>query len=98
VRTRCVSAFLRGVTGHKGEALTKVHELHTLSEQRYVSPAYLSFAYLGLNDIDTVLDLAEKTFRVHDPTLRAVLRIPADDVLHPHPRFQDLLRRLGIAP
>ena len=61
-QTRCLSVFLRGATGHQKQALTELGELLTLAEQRYVLPAHLSFAYLGLKDFDTVLDLMERLF------------------------------------
>ena len=98
VRMRCALAAWKGATGQKEEALTELSELLTLAEQRYVSPVLLSFVYLGLDDFDTLFGLLEKAFQERDPSLRPTLRGPAFDVLRPHPRFQDLLCRLGIAP
>ncbi len=97
VRMRCVLAAFEATTGHREVALAQLRELLTLAEQRYVSPAHLSQVYFGLEDFDTMFDLLEKAFQERDPTVRLLLRGPAFDVLHPHPRFQDVERRLGIA-
>ncbi len=97
VRMRCVLAAFEASTGHRELALAQLRELLTLAEQRYVSPAHLSQVYFGLEDFDTMFDLLEKAFQERDPTVRLLLRGPAFDVLRPHPRFQDVERRLGIA-
>jgi len=96
VRMRCVLATYKAFTGHKEEALAQLEELLSLAEQRYVSPVHLSQVYFGLGDLDKAFDLLEKGFQEKDPAFRVVIRIPGLDVLRPHPRFQDLQRRVGI--
>jgi eukaryotic-like serine/threonine-protein kinase len=98
VRMRCLLAACQAFAGHKDEALNQLQELLRLAERRYISPVHLSQVYFGLGDFDAMFDLMEKGFREHDPGLRGLLRLQALEVLHPDPRFQDLLRRLGIVP
>jgi len=98
VRIRCVLAAFQAFSGHKEEALAQLRELLVLAEQRYVSPAHLAQVYFGLGDLETMFDRMEKAFQERDAALHPLLRSPFLDALHPDPRFQDLQRRLGIAP
>jgi serine/threonine protein kinase/Tfp pilus assembly protein PilF len=98
VRILCVFAALKALAGHKEEALIQLQELLKLAEQKYVAPVLLSLVYFGLGDFDTMFDLLEKSFQEQDHSLRPLLRFQYLDVLRLDPRFQDLQRRLGIAP
>jgi serine/threonine protein kinase/Tfp pilus assembly protein PilF len=98
VRMRCLLAACKAHDGHKEEALAQLQQLLRLAEQRYVSPVFLSTVYLRLGDFDTMFDLLEKGFQERFPSLRMVLCGPSFDVLRTHPRFQDLQRRLDLAP
>jgi serine/threonine protein kinase/tetratricopeptide (TPR) repeat protein len=98
VRMRSLLAAYEAFAGHKEEALAQLEDLLRVAEQRYVSPVHLSQVYFGLGDFDTMFDLMEKGLREQDPALRGFLRLQFFDVLRSHPRFQDLQRRLGIAP
>jgi serine/threonine protein kinase/Flp pilus assembly protein TadD len=96
VRMRCALAAIEGFAGRKDEALIRLQELLTLAETRYISPVNLSFVYLGLEDFGAMFDLLEKGCRERELSLRHVLRFQVFDVVRPHPRFQDLLRHLGM--
>ena len=98
VRMRCTSAALEALAGHKEEALTQLQRLLRLAELRYVSPVYLSMVYFGLGDLDSMCEFLEKGFQEQDPSLRPAFSSPFFDVLHSNQCFQDLRRRLGIAP
>jgi serine/threonine protein kinase/Tfp pilus assembly protein PilF len=98
VRILCVFAALKALAGHKEEALIQLQELLKLAEQKYVAPFLLSVVYFGLGDYDTMFDLMEKAGQEQDVSLRPLLRLQYLDVLRLNPRFQDLQRRLGMAP
>jgi tetratricopeptide (TPR) repeat protein len=98
VRMRCLLAACKARAGHKEEAFAQLQELSRLAEERYVSPVLLANVYLSLGDFDAMFDLLENGFQERDPLLLQLLRAPALDVVRAHPRFQDLQRRLGIAP
>jgi len=82
--------------GRKTEALQIVTQLQTMSVNRYVSP-------YGLAQIYAVLNEKEQTFKwlkiAHDDRAVWMSYLAVDPVFHSYrsdPRFQDLLRRVGL--
>ena len=55
------------------------------------------WAYLGTGDNDEVFAWLEKGYAQHSNALIALKAYPYYDSLRGDPRFQDLLRRLGLA-
>jgi len=51
--------------------------------------------YIRAGDYDKAMDWLEESFREHDPNL-AYLGLPLYDPLRGNPRFQALLRRIGL--
>jgi tetratricopeptide (TPR) repeat protein len=95
---RCGLTFLKGIAGYKEEAVAQLQELLGLSENRYISPTFLSLAYLGLGDSDMTFKLLEKAFQERNLHLRFLNRSHFFNVIRPDPRFQDLLRRMRLVP
>jgi TolB-like protein/DNA-binding winged helix-turn-helix (wHTH) protein/tetratricopeptide (TPR) repeat protein len=85
-----------GVAGRRGDALRILAELETVSKQRYVSPHSFAIVHLGLGQKEEALGWLEKAF---DERAFEVLSFagPVFELLHDQPRFQDLLRRMGLA-
>ena len=67
-----------------------------MSKARYVSPHSFAIVYLGLGQKDDALGWLEKAY---DERAFEVLSFagPVFERLHAEPRFQDLLRRMGLA-
>jgi hypothetical protein len=84
------------MAGRQAEALAILDELEDLSHQRYVPAAARAWCYLGLGDYERVIEWMEIGYRQRDSGLPHVGLQRAFKPLHPDPRFQDLLRRLGI--
>jgi eukaryotic-like serine/threonine-protein kinase len=96
------------LAGNKAEALKIVNRLlHLLGDKAVsqqgegnVSASYdLSIVYLGLGDKEKSLAFLKKAVEEHavsafDP----VNKDPIFDSLHSDPRFQDLVRRIGLPP
>jgi hypothetical protein len=95
---RCGLAFLTGIAGHKDQAAAQLKELLALAENRYISPPFLSLAYLGLEDYERTFELLDKAFQERNLHLRFLNRSHFFDALRPDPRFQDLLRRMHLVP
>jgi tetratricopeptide (TPR) repeat protein len=89
-------AYSLAMAGRKGEALAIVDQLEELSRQRYVPAAARAWAFMGLGDHDRTLEWMEEGYRQRDSGLPHVAMFRAFNPLHPDPRFQDLLRRLGL--
>jgi TolB-like protein/DNA-binding winged helix-turn-helix (wHTH) protein/Tfp pilus assembly protein PilF len=85
-----------GVAGREREALQILAELETVSKARYVSPHRFAIVHLGLGEKDEALGWLDKAY---DERAFEVLSFagPVFELLHDHPRFQDLLRRTGLA-
>jgi TolB-like protein/Tfp pilus assembly protein PilF len=85
------------VTGNKGAALKTLDELNTLAKQSDVSAYQLALVYAGLGEKDQAFESLEKA-KVERSTLLTYLKMdPRFDSLRSDPRFQDLLRRMGLS-
>jgi hypothetical protein len=54
--------------------------------------------YIHAEEKAQAIEWLEKAYEERDPNLHSGGIEPDWDSLHPDPRFQDLLRRLGLAP
>ena len=81
-------------SGKRKDALVILDKLKTTD--KYVSPTELAALYLALGDKEGAMALLEKAHAAHDLQLQ-VLKIDSFlDDLRPDPRFQDLVRRVGL--
>jgi TolB-like protein/DNA-binding winged helix-turn-helix (wHTH) protein/Flp pilus assembly protein TadD len=85
-----------GVAGRRREALQILGELEDVAKAQYVSPHRFAIVHLGLGEKDEALRSLDKA---HDERAFEVLSLagPVFDLLHDHPRFRDLLGRIGLA-
>jgi TolB-like protein/tRNA A-37 threonylcarbamoyl transferase component Bud32 len=90
------AAYALAMAGHQAEALAVLDELEDLSRQRYVPAAARVWCYLGLGDYERVIEWLENGWRQRDSQLPHIRLLHAFEPLHPDPRFQGLLRRLGL--
>jgi hypothetical protein len=68
------------------------------TSKEYVSPGELAILYTALGEQEQAFSSLEKAYAAHDPQLEFLGVSPAYDPLRSDPRFQDLLRRLGLTP
>jgi len=85
-----------GLGGHEAEARKVLNELLKLSETRYVSPAALVNVYIGLGDKEQAFVWLEKAFQERSNYIAFLKVFPIVDPLRSDPRFNDLLRRVGL--
>jgi tetratricopeptide (TPR) repeat protein len=64
----------------------------------YVSPGELAILYAALGEREQAFASLEQAYAARDPQLQFLGVDPAYDSLRSDPRFQDLLRRVGLAP
>ena len=86
------------MSGRKDEALKLFDELRGYSKQRYTSPFLTAIIYMGLGEKDQALEQLEKAYEDRSDYLPFLNAEPAFDSLRSDPRFQDLLRRMGLPP
>ena len=67
-----------------------------VAARRYVPPHEFLFIYALVGDIDRVLEYAERCIEINAGMLVFMGVDPCFDNVRTDPRFQDLLRRLGL--
>jgi tetratricopeptide (TPR) repeat protein len=80
------------------EAQNVLDELKARSANAYVSSYVFAIVYLGLGDRDRAFEWLEKTVPEHDDKLLFLKVEPVMDDLRSDPRFEDLVRRVGLVP
>jgi TolB-like protein/Tfp pilus assembly protein PilF len=85
-----------GLAGRKGEAGKVLHELLKQNRHGYVSPVAVAIIYTGLGDKDRAFAWLEKAYQERSYFMANLKVIPAADPLRSDPRFDDLLRRMGL--
>ncbi len=84
--------------GNRGESLKIVGELREQSPRRYVRWEDTTLVYMGLGEKDLALTWLEKACEAGEGEMAFLRMNPSFDSLHGDPRFDDLLRRIGLEP
>ena len=95
---RGYAAYALGMAGRRAEALAILDELEEMSHQRYVPASARALCCLGVGDLERALEWLEKGYEQRDSYLPHLRLVRAFRPLDPDPRYQDLLRRLGLLP
>ena len=93
---RAALAHTYGVAGRKAEASQMLDSLTKLAEQKYVAPYFLAGIHIGLGKNDRAIEYLEKAYEEHSHWLIYLHMDPSMDSLREDPRFNDLLRRVGL--
>ncbi len=95
-RALATLAYTYAVSGKKAEARTILRQLRTEAKQHYVSPFHLAFVYGALGENDRAFEMLRQAYEEHSEFLIFVNVTPTFDPLRSDPRFQDLVRRIGL--
>jgi len=93
IRAELIAA--RAMAGDRDEATRLLDELQAAPPRKYVSPYFLALIHLALGDDAKTLALLEAAFRQRASQLMWINVEPRFERLRDHPRFRDLLKRLG---
>ena len=93
---RAALAQTFATAGAPQEAIQILDDLQKLAKERYVVPHFFAGIYVGLGDHDRALEYLEKSYAEHCHWLIYLHIDPSMDDLRDDPRFQDLLRRVGL--
>ena len=80
------------------EALQILDDLTKLAKQKYVAPHFFAGIHIGLRENDRAVSYLEKSYEEHSHWLIYLHIDPSMDDLRDDPRFQNLLRRVGLPP
>ena len=81
----------------KPEAIKIVRQLDELAKHRYVSPYEVAAIYVALGDNERAFQFLEKAYKEHSFHLAYLNVWPQFKSIRPDPRFQDLVRRIGLS-
>jgi TolB-like protein/DNA-binding winged helix-turn-helix (wHTH) protein/Tfp pilus assembly protein PilF len=87
-----------GDSGRKQEARKLLEELQERSKHRYISPCLIALVQIGLGEKDRAIASLEQGYATRDQWMLYLKVDPHMDDLRSDPRFQDLLRRVGLPP
>jgi TolB-like protein/DNA-binding winged helix-turn-helix (wHTH) protein/Flp pilus assembly protein TadD len=82
--------------GRRADALRLLGELKRRQQAGYVPTAAFVNAYLGLGDNDEAFAWFERAFQEQSNLLKFIKVFPPFDSVRSDPRFQDLVRRVGL--
>jgi|SRR5690242_11350053 TolB-like protein/Flp pilus assembly protein TadD len=82
--------------GERTEARKLLAELKDRSTRRYVSWFYVAAIYSGLDEKDQAFASLDRAYEQHEQGFVVMRREPMFDPLRGDPRYEDLLRRLGL--
>ncbi len=85
-----------GLAGRKSEARKVLNELLKLHERRYVTPVAIAYVYIGLGEKDQAFVWLEKAYQERSNYIAYLNVNPIGDSLRSDPRFDDMLRRVGL--
>jgi eukaryotic-like serine/threonine-protein kinase len=96
VRYLLNKALLNAVWGKKEEAQKYLDELRDSSKEHYVSTYDTASVYVFLGQKDKAFEWLEKAYQEHSIQLEYLRTDWTFETLHHDPRFNDLLRRVGL--
>jgi DNA-binding winged helix-turn-helix (wHTH) protein/TolB-like protein/tetratricopeptide (TPR) repeat protein len=85
-------------SGRQDEARAELEGLLRLSKERYLSPYNIALVYNGLGETDEAIAWLGRGVEQRDPKMTFLKVEPKWNNLRSDPRFQDLLRRVGLTP
>ena len=94
-----VARFRRIITesGYQGYCRAWLEQLDDKAKNEYVSPYEFADLYVRLGDKEKSLKWLERAYQDHSPYLVNLQIEPRFDFLRSDARFQDLVRRMGLA-
>ena len=93
---RAALAHTLAAAGGTTEATQTLGDLTELAKHRYVAPYFLAGIHVGLGENDRAIEYLEKSYAEHSHWLIYLHLDPSMDGLRDDPRFQDILRRVGL--
>ena len=90
-------AYIYGRAGQMERARREMEKLEKLSRQEQLNPVVMLWAHLGVGNKEEALADLERAYSQRFNGMTSLKVEPGLDPLRGDPRFQDLLRRVGLA-
>ena len=88
--------YALAVSGDRAKAEQFLRDFEDKAKQRYVTPAASMVVYIGLGEKEKALEWLEKSYADRDPRLAFLKVEPIYDSLRNEPRFQAVLKKVGL--
>jgi TolB-like protein/Flp pilus assembly protein TadD len=89
-------AYAYAISGDRAKTEQALRELEDLAKRQYVSPTAFATIYLGLGEKQSCLDCLEKCYEQQDSACWYLKIDQIYDSIRGEPRFQALLKKLGL--
>lgn len=89
-------AYIYGAAGQPAEARRILQRLLDSAPQRYLPPFHIAMAYAGLGDADEAFRWLETAYEERASFMDGLAVTMGFDAIRPDPRFDRLLRRMGL--
>src|SRR5216684_2666800 len=89
-------AHAYALAGRKAEAQSELNVLTTIGQKRYVPPSYVAIVYLALGDKNKAFEYLNKSYEDRSEQLLYLGVEPVVDPLRSDPRFDALLKQVGL--
>ena len=89
-------AYIYGRSGQTAKAQHALEELLQLDRKQPVDPPVITRAYLAVGDKEQALAWLEKAYAQHSHELTGLKVTPEFDPIRSDPRFQELMRKVGL--
>lgn len=86
-----------GLAGESAKARAILHALDERARCAYVSPYHFAYVHAGLGELDRAMDWLERAVAARTGSAYAIKGSFLLRPLHEHPRFQSLVRQMGLA-
>ena len=93
---RAALAQTLGTAGRREEAIQILDDLTKLAKQKYVPSYFFAGIRIGLGEDEHAMEYLEKSYEERSHWLIYLHIDPGMDGLRSNPRFQKLLRRIGL--
>ena len=89
--------YLYGRRGERGKAQKVLQDVERLLQARNATSILLSYIYAGLEERENFFACMDRAYEEHSPFLAWAKVFPEWDTMRSDPRFDKLLRRMGLA-
>jgi TolB-like protein/DNA-binding winged helix-turn-helix (wHTH) protein len=74
------------------------NNIKALARQQYIDGEFVAVVIAFTGDKDETMKYLEASYRMHDPDLIFIQNEPLFDFLHSNPRYQALVKKMGLPP
>ena len=89
--------YVYGRSGQQVQARRALEKLQQMNRRQQIDPGVIAWGYIAVGDREQALAWLEKAYAQQSNVLTTLRVEPGYDSLRSDPRFQDLLRRVGLA-